>query len=329
VTLPLQSINHLTTKLVLLSGFPCSGLTFRASQLQSSLLAKIQAQSEATDAKSPIKSVVVVSNHGLNLSRSTYATARAEKDARAAFYSEVKRAIGRSDTIVIADGLNYIKGYRYQLFCEAKAVSTPSCVVHVGTRPATCEARNEERRAKAKDGDGLEGGSGENDPYDEETFKNLVFRYEEPNGMARWDSPLYVVIDEDHDVEGPANSIWTLCGGVTDGASKPKVRPNAATVLKPATQADHLYELDSKTSAVVSQILAWQKDHEGEGGGEVSINLGEESKSVVLPSNGVTMPMLQRTRRQFISLNRQHTSLDKRRVGPLFVDYLNDQFSTA
>ncbi len=36
--------------------------------------------------------------------------------------------LGR-DTIVIADGLNYIKGYRYQLYCEAKAVQTASCVV--------------------------------------------------------------------------------------------------------------------------------------------------------------------------------------------------------
>ena len=57
-----------------------------------------------------------------------YRDARTEKDARAAEYSAVKRALGR-DTIVIADGLNYIKGFRYQLYCEAKAVQTPSCVV--------------------------------------------------------------------------------------------------------------------------------------------------------------------------------------------------------
>jgi tRNA uridine 5-carbamoylmethylation protein Kti12 len=42
--------------------------------------------------------------------------------------SAVKRLLGRDD-IVIADGLNYIKGFRYQLYCEAKALQTPSCVV--------------------------------------------------------------------------------------------------------------------------------------------------------------------------------------------------------
>lgn len=57
-----------------------------------------------------------------------YREARTEKDARAEEYSAVKRALGR-DTIVIADGLNYIKGFRYQLYCEAKAMQTPSCVV--------------------------------------------------------------------------------------------------------------------------------------------------------------------------------------------------------
>jgi protein KTI12 len=35
--------------------------------------------------------------------------------------------------IVILDGGNYIKGWRYQLYCEAKAVRTTHCVVHIGT----------------------------------------------------------------------------------------------------------------------------------------------------------------------------------------------------
>lgn len=43
-------------------------------------------------------------------------------------YGRVKRALGR-DTIVIVDGMNYIKGWRYQLWCEAKAVGTTCTVV--------------------------------------------------------------------------------------------------------------------------------------------------------------------------------------------------------
>ena len=57
-----------------------------------------------------------------------YQEAKAEKNARAMQYSTIKRLLSQN-AIVIADGLNYIKGFRYQLYCEAKAVKTPSCVV--------------------------------------------------------------------------------------------------------------------------------------------------------------------------------------------------------
>jgi protein KTI12 len=70
----------------------------------------------------------LINDQTLGVSRSVYHTAKAEKDARAEEYSAVKRVLSRDD-IVIADGMNYIKGFRYQLYCEAKALQTPSCVV--------------------------------------------------------------------------------------------------------------------------------------------------------------------------------------------------------
>ena len=84
--------------------------------------------SASTDALHSRLNVVHINDQSLGLSRDVYAEAKTEKDARAAEYSAVKRAIGR-ETIVIADGMNYIKGFRYQLYCEAKALQTPSCVV--------------------------------------------------------------------------------------------------------------------------------------------------------------------------------------------------------
>lgn len=72
--------------------------------------------------------LIHIDDQFLGLGRDVYRDARTEKDARASEYSAVKRALGK-DSIVVADGLNYIKGFRYQLYCEAKAVQTPSCVV--------------------------------------------------------------------------------------------------------------------------------------------------------------------------------------------------------
>ena len=73
----------------------------------------------------------------------------------------------------------------------------------------------------------------------------------------------------------------------------------------------------------MSDIIAWQKDHAGESGGDVPIT-GAETH-VQLPTSTVSLPQLQRIRRQFITLNRQHT-LEKARIRVLFVEYLNDHF---
>lgn len=70
----------------------------------------------------------LINAESLHLPRSAYRDARTEKEARATEYSAIKRLLA-PDAVVIADGLNYIKGFRYQLFCEAKAIPTTSCVV--------------------------------------------------------------------------------------------------------------------------------------------------------------------------------------------------------
>ncbi|KAF2502251.1 chromatin associated protein KTI12 [Lophium mytilinum] len=291
--------------LVLISGYPSSGKTQRARQLQAFFAQKIE---QAADSRVARLKLHLINDQTLGVAREVYHTAKVEKDARAEEYSAIKRVLSRDD-IVIADGMNYIKGFRYQLFCEAKAVQTPSCVVHIGTPIEKCRDINKKLLAD-RDTDG---------GYVEEDFENLIFRYEEPNGMTRWDSPLFTVLDEDD--TPPFDQIWEAMVG-SDGKTK-VVRQNLATVLKPATEQNYLYELDKSTSDVLSQIQTWQKDHPGEEGG--TIPLPDIGKFIELPASTTTLPQLQRIRRQFISMNRQH-SLSKARVKDLFVDYLNDQF---
>lgn len=112
--------------LVVVSGYPSAGKTTRARQLQQYFEEKIAR--ESPDSRSSKLKVHLINDQSLGVSRAVYHTAKAEKDARAEEYSAVKRLLSRDD-IVIADGLNYIKGFRYQLNCEAKAVQTTSCVV--------------------------------------------------------------------------------------------------------------------------------------------------------------------------------------------------------
>lgn len=57
-------------------------------------------------------------------------------------------------------------------------------------------------------------------------FDNLVYRYEEPNGMTRWDSPLFTVPYDDE--KPPFDDIWEVLVG-SEGKAK-TVKPNQATV---------------------------------------------------------------------------------------------------
>jgi len=251
-------------------------------------------------------------------------------------YAAVKRLLSDNDVVILdAAGGNYIKGWRYQLFCEAKAMRTPSCVVQVGAAVDVARGGNDARLKRREDradiGEAGENGRkgseeeevGDEEPYERETWENLVYRFEEPNAMARWDSPLFTVLWED--TEPPYSAIWDALVGSQNG-QKGVVRPNRTTVLKPASGEGYLYELDKATQEIVSKIVEWSKDHMGEGGGEVAVG---EGLIIELPSNGtIGLPALQRLRRQFIAVNRRD-AVSVTRIKGSFVGYLNDSFQGA
>lgn len=126
-----------------MTGYPCAGLSHRASQLrthlealQDQLMPPAPATTETATGLQNSKSksnngrykIHVVVSHDDSHPRTVYDAARSEKEARAVVYGRVKRLLGR-DSIVIVDGMNYIKGWRYQLWCEGKSAATTSCVV--------------------------------------------------------------------------------------------------------------------------------------------------------------------------------------------------------
>ena len=52
----------------------------------------------------------------------------AEKAGRASLFGAVMRSLG-PDTITICDNLNYIKGFRYQMYCAARESHARVCTV--------------------------------------------------------------------------------------------------------------------------------------------------------------------------------------------------------
>ena len=105
--------------------------------------------------------------------------------------------------------------------------------VHVGTPVEKCRELNDRLFAASSQSmsSGSDGSNGtvadDHGGYEPELFNNLVFRYEEPNGMNRWDSPLFTVLFDDD--SPPYEGIWETMVGSERQAKV--VRPNQATVM--------------------------------------------------------------------------------------------------
>ncbi|RIB00332.1 chromatin associated protein KTI12-domain-containing protein [Gigaspora rosea] len=109
--------------LIIICGIPSSGKTTRAKQITQYFLNRFSTQEK-------IGNVHLINDESLGITKDSYRDTRVEeKKARASLISAIERLVSKED-VVIADGINYIKGYRYQLYCIARAVGTPHCVIY-------------------------------------------------------------------------------------------------------------------------------------------------------------------------------------------------------
>lgn len=131
----------------------------------------------------------VINEESLGIAKATaYSSEFNEKKTRGALKSAADRALG-TETFTILDALNYIKGYRYELYCISRTQRTPHCVVRVHSPDLSA------LRWNALRGEG-EGG------YDMRTLLELRRRYEAPSDRNRWDAPLFHVRWPAEDTKG-------------------------------------------------------------------------------------------------------------------------------
>ncbi|KAH7885058.1 chromatin associated protein KTI12 [Phlebopus sp. FC_14] len=293
--------------LVTISGYPCSGKSRRAAQIKDHLERRLVDPAYT----GPALSVTVLSDDSLNIDRAAYNDSRSEKPARGTLFTAIQRHLG-SGTIVIVDSLNYIKGFRYQMYCAAREMKVRICTVYVLTPPEQCKEWNSTRE------DGRR--------YAPETLENLLRRYEEPSSMVRWDSPLFTVPWTDADI--PADDIWRA---VTEGGVKP---PNTGTqaVAKPPTDA--LRTLEHTATSLVSALVSEQA-RSGSLGGPLTLMLSPTLKPrITLPARSITLSEFQRLKRQFVTLHKKAITLGTTEKGSVdwseekvvakFVTYLEE-----
>lgn len=274
--------------LVLITGIPCSGKTTTALKIKKHL--------EEKD-----KKIILISEDDLlkeNFSNEdkniVLNDSIKEKTLRADLKGHVLRHLTK-EAVVILDSLNYIKGYRYELFCASKSTKTTQVTVHCDISPPTAWEWNISR-------------TDVDEKWSKDTFDALVMRYEAPIGTNRWDSPLFLSLEAiPLDLEAVEAALFNR---------KPPP-PNQSTQCQPLSSTNFLQELDKSTSTIISAILEAQK-----------LGLADDIKvpgtdERVNATRNVTMAELARTKRQFITYAKARAIEDVNKLATMFVQYLN------
>lgn len=269
--------------LLIVTGFPSSGKSSTAKALCDFLSKNYPDVPKHVVSESP-----TIDKNGLYLDSSK------EKEQRSTLKSDVSRKLSKTD-VVILDSLNYIKGYRYELYCVAKAAQTPHCLVHCDVSEETASKWNINRPVAEQ--------------YSLEVMDSLVKRYEAPDSRNRWDAPLFTILDDG----------CVPCEDVYDAIFHRKAPPpNMSTQSQPLTSTNFVYELDKATQQVISALMEAQKTFIP--GDKVLVPDSDEKVELI---RKVTLAELRRIRRRFISYTKTHP-IKVNRITSAFVQFLNN-----
>ncbi|CAH0404317.1 unnamed protein product [Chilo suppressalis] len=288
--------------LIIICGTPVSGKTSRAHELKEYFERTHGKRVEIVSEDEAIARLGYDKNN-------TYLDSRMEKRVREYLKSEVVKLIGK-ENVVILDGSNYIKGYRYELYCASKACKSTQCTIYTICNHEEAWKSNQLRQSQVNTSLMTDGAK---TPYTEEVFNALTrLRFEEPNSSNRWDSPLFTVQPTDSiDLDAIYRVLY----------EKKPPPPNMSTQNPPLTSTNFLYELDKVTQAVTKQILEAKQ-----------LNISGEVKFPDYPGcvletgyiESVTPQKLLKLRRQFLTYAKMnHSNEDTGKIGRYFVQYLN------
>lgn len=199
--------------------------------------------------------------------------------------------------------MNYIKGFRYQLYCQARAAGTPSLALHCEAREDCCRAWNEARSDSKR-------------KYPSEQLEDLFLRFEAPNNQTKWDSPLFTIITEGAGQDELERLFASLLPVLTSTPTRP---PSAATQssLTPETSPGTTSQLlDSQTQQILELVLQAQQS------GLSQARFPGSERTITL-HRPVNLAQLTRIRRQFVHLHRMHPISDAAKIRDLFIEYLS------
>ncbi|XP_008560096.1 protein KTI12 homolog [Microplitis demolitor] len=269
--------------LIIITGLPNSGKTTRGIELKNYFE---NVHNKKVEIISELQTIVKAGYD----KNTFYADSKKEKAIRNDIRSSTQHQLNSKDILII-DGSNYIKGYRYELYCLSKSFKTPQCTIYCDIPVERAWLLNQQRP--------------DSDKYSQEIFDALVMRYEMPDNKNRWDSPLFSVTQDDKlQLDDIYHSLYLV---------KPP-KPNMSTQTPQVSSTNYLYELDRISQEIINEIIEAEKL-----GITNDIKLSRHNLSV---DRGANAAQLNRLRRHFLAYSKMlHVEVNQ--IPLLFVKYLN------
>ncbi|THD26276.1 Ribosome biogenesis protein YTM1 [Fasciola hepatica] len=286
--------------LIIVCGYPCSG----KSSVVAALVLSLQSMGFTSDVlvlPEPFSTAL----NGDNPRETIYADSKKERELRSHHKSEVERILSAGSrsgqamtnphrSVVIMDACNYIKGYRYELYCLAKSLKHPHAVLFCDTpRESVIQWNAKIQR------------------YSNDLLLDMIARFEAPQTSHRWDSPLFTVQPhlwssaEQIDVDSVAAELQQTV--LSENA--PSVKTNRSTQLAQVAPTDFLQEIERTTQSVVDHILQAQ----ALGSQSVGLPSSFGSSSANAPQLSLinrpiqySLPELTRFKRRYITLQKNN-----------------------
>ncbi|KAH8244596.1 hypothetical protein KR038_001572 [Drosophila bunnanda] len=291
--------------IVVVTGLPASGKSTRSRQLRDYFIQRGKKVHLISENEAVPKALFGKNQHA--------GDSQKEKVVRSDLKSEASRHVNKED-LVILDAGNYIKGYRYELYCATKAARTTQCTLFCCIPQEQAWSFNTQRTEPDEVPQETETGQpldNSDVPYTREIFDALCMRYEEPQSNNRWDSPLVVALPEDTlDVEAIYKALYE---------TQP-LPPNLSTQNAPLGATNYLFELDNIMQSIIKEILGAVKI---KAFGQLRISGSSNPVKVTTSMNAL---QLNRLRQKFITSTcraSQTSPTPLEQVPQLFVQFIN------
>ena len=166
-----------------------------------------------------------------------YGSTASEKRYRSSAGAAAERALDGRATVIL-DAPNYVKGYRYELWCMAQQHNTRYCDVHVTATTSTDTG------------------------YEIDLLTGLKARFESPDNQNRWDCPLHFANDIKRADE--------IAQRILSSEPLTAIRATATPAKRPTS--DVLGILDQYTRATEFSLLELLRSGLIENGAQLEVN---------------------------------------------------------